>query len=216
MRSIEVDGNIHAALRDLAVAVAALIDPVTRITLKTKQIAPSLYDQLRAATRGTQSQNGTGGGGKSRPPMWTEAFDLLNEIDTAVGAWNPGHCCEPATPCRLRCVITRRWRPQDTARVRAITGILTTWATSIDALFDPHHRMHLKTACPQCGEKTTYRADAAGEKVRIPALQIDAVHGCTCLVCGAFWAPQQFKALATRVIANDSATESSAAEEVLQ
>lgn len=200
------DGNINAALRDLGTAVSTLVDPVTRITSSGKQIAPSPYEQLRAATGGTQSQTGTGGGGKSRPPLWTDAFDLLDEIDTAVGAWNPGHCCQPATVCRLRCITTRRWRPQDTTRVESITGILKAWATSIDVLFDPQHSMHLKSACPQCGEQTTHRPDAAGETVRVPALQIDAIAGCTCLACGAFWPPQQFKALATRVLANEAAS----------
>lgn len=199
------DGNIHAALRDLGAAIDALLDPVTRITGDGKQIAPSLYNQLRDATQGTQSQGGTGGGGKSRPPMWTEAFDLLNQIDTAVGAWNPGHCCQPATVCRLRCITTRRWRPQDTDRVKKMTGILDAWANEIDALFDPRHQMHVKAACPQCGEKTTKRPDAAGELVRVPALQIDAILGCTCIVCGAFWDPKYFKHLA-RVLADDLTT----------
>lgn len=211
---VSPDGNIQAAIRDLAAAVNTLLDPVTRIANDAKQIGPSPYEQLRVATQGTQSQSGTGGGGKSRPPMWTEAFDLLAQIDDAVGAWNPGHCCQPATACRLRCITTRRWRPQDTVRVQKITGILQAWATSIDALFDPHHKMHLKTACPMCGEKFTYRPDAAGETVRVPALTIDAILGCTCLVCGAFWAPQQFKKLATQVLANEAAD--AAQIEVLQ
>lgn len=210
-----VDGNIHAGLRDFGDAVNALLDPVTRVTASGTQVAPSLYVQLCIATKGTQSQSGTGGGGKPQSPMWTEAFDLLNKIDIAVGAWHPGHCCEPATICRLRSFTTGwrlRGRPQDTAKLKEITGSLTSWATSIDALFDPHHQQHLRTACPQCGEKTTYGPDAAGEIVRRPALQIDAITGCTCRVCGHFWAPTQFKELATQVIAHKAAAKTGVLE----
>lgn len=187
------DGNIHGALADLGHAINDLTDSIIDITPDGETLhAASLYDQLRVAVGGTQSQTGTGGGGKSRPPMWTDAFDLLNQIDTAVGAWNPGHCCQPATRCRLRCITTRRWRPQDTHRVRKITGIIRAWIEQITRLFGPQHIKYVQAACPACGETTTLRRDSAGELVREAALQIITEVGCSCVVCGASWGPERY------------------------
>ena len=46
--------------------------------------------------------------------------------------------------------------------------------------------------CPACNATAVYRRNSAGENVRVPALQIIAEQGCTCLVCHASWTPDRY------------------------
>lgn len=193
-------GNVHAATDALRRAVAGLIDPLYERRFDgTTAAADSLYDQLGAAVGGAQLNPGGGTGGKSRPPIWIDARDLLTEIDTGVGAWNPYYCCEPATVCRLRGIANRHWEPDKLRNVRQLTGITTRWAEQIDQLLGHAHVKYVKAACPQCGNTTTLRKDSAGELIRVHVLQIVTDQGCRCVACGAQWLPAQYEFL-SRVI----------------
>ena len=68
---------------------------------------------------------------KSTAPVWCDALDLRDEIDTAVRAWHPGG---GSTPTRLRGLAARGWRPQDTPAIEQISGNLEAWVGQIDAL----------------------------------------------------------------------------------
>ena len=96
----------------------------------------------------------------------------------------------PATTVdRIRALPDRRWRPQDVARMEQITAVLLDWAVDIGDMLNPPRKMTISAACPACGETTTHRRDKGGDRVRVPVLQVVADRGCTCLACGAHWAP---------------------------
>ena len=170
-------------------AVGALIDPGKELVGGELRLGPSLYDQLVAELAATATRGETRGTHKSMPPVWVEAMDLRVEIDDAVRAWQPDGA---STPDRLRGLAARRWRPQDTRSVEQIAANLESWAAPIKALLSPQHVKHVSSPCPACNATHVYRRDAAGEMVRMPALQIVADTGCTCQGCGAHWAPDRY------------------------
>jgi hypothetical protein len=94
-------------------------------------------------------------------------------------------------------LAARPWRPQDTRSVEQIPGNVESWAVQIGALLDPQHVKHFSAACPACGATTVYRRDSAGERVRMPALQIVAETGCTCQACRHTWLPHHYLLLCT-------------------
>ena len=195
------DGNLPAARRDLDNAIHQLIEP--RSTIHNNQIvtAPSLYMQLWDAVSGENNNGGGAGGGtKSRPPFWTDAFDLCNEIDQAVEAWQPAYTGVPPTIGRLKWLQDRKWRPQDVHSINQIIQAVTEWAAGITELMNPTPKWTLPNPCPACGKAVVYRKDGAGEQVRQPALQLGP-NGCHCLHCRTLWAPDKFVFLA-RVLGN--------------
>jgi hypothetical protein len=191
----EPDGALQPALTALADAVHALCGPQSRLIEGILVHIPSRYLQLRDATVGEQSNTGGGGGSKSRPPFWTDAFDLIREIDDALEVWQPAFTGVPPTVGRLRCLQARSWRPQDTRQLEQITRAVAEWAHSIDTLLDPPRRWTLPSPCPNCNTATVYKRDPGGEMIRQPALQIGP-NGCTCSKCRAFWPPERFVFLA--------------------
>lgn len=184
------DGNLPAALTQLDDALHALTNPQTEYHNNQPIHAPSLYMQLWDAIQGEQA---TGHGvPRSMPPIWCDAADLLNEIDTAASAWQPQPDGIPPTVGRLKALRNRPWRPQDTHSINQITNALTSWAARITALLNPEHIKHVSAPCPSCGATTVYRKDSAGETVRQPALQIVTETGCTCQKCHAHWGPERY------------------------
>ena len=171
-------------------AIDAMIDPQTSIISRKKHHAPSIYMQLWDAIAG---QQGSGGGvARSMPPFWCDAVDLLNEIDTAIEAWQPQAAGVPPTVGRLRVIQARTWRPQDVRQIQQITKILHTWTIQIIGLLNPEGVKYISAPCPACGATTVYRKDSAGENVKAPALQIITDRGCTCHACHAHWGPELY------------------------
>ena len=81
-------------------------------------------------------------------------------------------------------------------RVDKIAGNVESWAVSVRSLLHPASIKRVSAPCPACGATTAYRRDAAGERVRTPALQIVTELGCTCQVCRYTWGPQLYLHLA--------------------
>lgn len=80
-----------SAASELHDALHTLINPHIEYRDNTELHASSTYATLRTAVHGDQANTGNGGGTKSRPPFWTDAHDLLNEIDTEVATWHRDH-----------------------------------------------------------------------------------------------------------------------------
>lgn len=206
-----VEHQLPAARTKLHDAISDLIDPRPQTT-DTGEIRwlDSLYDQLTDAVPGQFL--GRSGLQKSQPPMWIDASDLLTEIDAAIRQWQPDThtflpICpgiiltiplppnQPAAIHRLNLINQKRWRPQDTKLINSYANQLEGWVKRIDNLFAENHTKHLPAPCPACNIQTVYRTDAAGERVRQPALQI-TILGCECMNCHHVWGPQLFMHLA--------------------
>ena len=115
------------------------------------------------------------------------------EIDDKTREWQP----EPATtPGRLRALAAKPWRPQATCDVDQIAHKAASWAVSVQSLINPASVKQLSAPCPACGATSAFRRDSAGERVRVPALQIITELGCTCLVCRHTWGPELYLHLA--------------------
>ena len=185
--------------RRLREAVERLTGERTALVNGSPATAPCLIDQLGNSIEG---HRGTGNRGVARslPPVWTDAVDLINDIEAAAKSWPrvlPAPNIAPAKPPtttvqRIRALPDRRWRPQDCGRLQKITLALNGWAVDIGDLLHPPRRMSLAAPCPACGATRAYRTDSAGDRVRVPVLQVDAVRGAECLKCHASWGPGQF------------------------
>lgn len=191
-REVNEDGALQPALQALEDAIHLLVDPQEQYHDGKLFVGSSRYMQLWDAVKGESTNGGgAGGGSKSRPPFWVDAYDVLAEIDTGVECWQPAFTGVPPTVGRLRCILARGWRPQDVRNMGQITDAVTAWATSIEELLNPKPKWTLPYACPRCGVKTVYRRDSSGEMVRSATLQLSA-EGCTCAKCRAHWQPGQF------------------------
>ena len=184
--------TVSGAVTELQHAVAALVDEQTATFQGAARISPSLYGLLReelAASCGIGEKLAKLHAG-SKPTVWVDALDLLNEMDTAVAVWHPGG---DSTPARLRALAARPWRPQDVRGISQITEAVRGWAKAAAALLDPPATREVMAACPRCNVRHTYR-QRAGERVRQAALQVSA-EGCVCMACGASWPPPEFEHL---------------------
>lgn len=188
---VDEDGNLPAALRALEDAVHALCGTQSSYLDNRVVYGPSRYMMLRDAVTGEQSNSGGGGGSKSRPPFWTDAFDVLAEVDTAVECWQPAFTGVPPTVGRLTCITKRPWRPQDCRQIEQITTAVQAWVVQIEELLNPKPRWTLPYACPNCGADEVWRPDSTGVPVRQHALQL-STEGCTCAKCRANWPPGRF------------------------
>lgn len=197
------DGNLPAARQRLGNAISALIDDkphtIQHDTQGTRvEWVQSLYTQLADAVHTGPGQDGAYlGVPASKPPLWTEAADILRDIDKTIRKWQPDpgifdgdltneNPPTPETIRRLRTIDTQRWRPQDANQLEQWAHRLEKWANQIrDELIDPESRKTLNDPCPACDVKTVYRM-VDGENVRQPALRI-TTERCWCLNCGADW-----------------------------
>ncbi|GAS95484.1 Gp100 [Mycolicibacterium canariasense] len=192
---VDEDGNLPAAREELADAVAGLCEPVLSLMDGKLMKAPSLYMQLFDAVSGEQAQTGSGTGSKSRPPFWTDAFDVKNEIDTALEIWQPQYTGVPPSVGRMRGLLERKWRPQDVHCIQQITTALGEWKQKINLTLTPTRKWSVPNACPNCGTKVVHRPDSGGLPVRQPALQFTD-EGCKCLHCQYVWGVERFQILA--------------------
>jgi hypothetical protein len=176
------------AIDSLYAAVAALVDPIKRLVNGSVLAAPSLYECLVGEIPAKAGDGASRGVARSLPTVWVDAVDLRQEIDRRVNGWQPGG---HSTPGRLRALASRRWRPQDTRLIRDHSAELAQWAESITAMVEPQRVKTVSAPCPVCRSRHAYRMQG-GERVRDAALSIHASVGCTCGVCGAHWAPDQF------------------------
>jgi hypothetical protein len=195
--TVATDGNLPGALDRLSAAVAGLVDPVKEVHDDVIVAAPSLYEQLLGAITASKGEGAGRRAGRSVPPLRTDALDLRIEIDDTVKGWGPADIPQrSSTPARLRALASKPWRPQDTRGVERIATRVESWVVSVQSLLDPSHVKHVSAPCPACGAKTAFRRDSAGERVRVPALQIVTKLGCTCLVCRHTWGPELYLHLA--------------------
>lgn len=211
------DGALQPALTAFRYAIADLIDdshhlagradcadcvrqdgtcpghptPVTSLYLQ-------LFDAVEAGRTGGSQSGGRLGTGS---PIWTDAHDLLDEIDTAAILWQPGYSGIPPTVARLRAQAEQTWRPQDVHGLEQKTTALQAWKIDITTLFDPPRRWTLAAPCPECETSTVYRKDNTGETVRQPALCVDTTK-CECLNCRTVWQPYSFRLLAEALQCN--------------
>jgi hypothetical protein len=191
--TVAAEESLPAALDRLSAAVESLVDPIKVTHDGAIVSAPSLYEQLIAAIPGGRGELMGRRGCRAMAPLRTDALDLRIEIDNAVRGWLP----EPgSTAARLRALAAKRWRPQDTGDVVKIAARIESWSIAIDSMLNPAHVRHVSAPCPACGAKSAFRRDAAGETVRVPALQIVTERGCTCLVCRHTWGPELYLHLA--------------------
>jgi hypothetical protein len=187
------DGCLPAALDRLYAAVAGLIDPVKDMHDNVIVSAPSLYEQLVGSIPTAKGEGMGRRASRSVAPVWTDALALRIEIDDKTREWRPESA---STPARLRAVAARPWRTQDTGGVEQIAGRVESWSVSVQSLLNPVSVKHVSAPCPACGATTAFKRDSAGERVRVPALQIITELGCTCQVCRHTWGPELYLHLA--------------------
>jgi hypothetical protein len=214
--SVQEDGNLPAALLDLSDAVSDLVDDVSKLagrhdcpdchneTCDLECVAhtcpghltptESLYVQLYDAVyEGRTGQAQGTHRPRSLPTGWLDAQQLLDEIDFAVSLWQPAHAlADLPTVARLAAITRGKYRPQDVHGLAQKTTAIKAWAKDISDLFDPPSVKHISAPCPACGATTAHRTDSAGERVRVPSLQIIAGQGCTCQVCRYTWTPDRY------------------------
>lgn len=119
----------------------------------------------------------------SRLPCHTGVLTLLIEVDTTVASWEHGE----GTVDRLRVLVDRGWRPQDSGQIGRMCDELQRWTVSAAELLSPAIAVWLPHACPRCGARDARRRDGCGELVRTQAALRVQETGCSCLACGAFW-----------------------------
>ncbi|MGE5697180.1 MAG: hypothetical protein ACM4D3_18710 [Candidatus Sericytochromatia bacterium] len=124
----------------------------------------------------------------------TAALASFAEIDGTVVSWTPEE--KGDTIERLHALTTRGWRPQGICTLlddhcSQIEG----WTLAGTELLTETPRVFRRQSCPRCGARFTYRRDDSGESVRVRCLRVSEA-GCTCLGCGALWAPAEFHWLA--------------------
>lgn len=177
-----------AAIRDLRTAIDRLIAPTDAYLNNTHIHTPGLYDQLVTSLAGQQGTR-NGSHPRSLPPVWVDAVEQHQNIDTMILIWTGA-----GGRTGLRRLAAQPWTPDKIRELRRKTSIINAWADDIDQLLNHDHVRPLHAPCPTCGAKTVHVRDSAGELVRTPALQISIDTGCTCQnpECGAYWAPEQF------------------------
>ena len=185
-------GPLPTAIRHLAEAIAAMIDPRTEYLDGRARHRGSVYQELREAVYGHHASTCPTRSSSPASPAWLDGIDLASTIDSAVAAWEPnddGKSGEWSTVNRLRRIATRSWRPQDVDVVNEYTANLVVWVKRYTTLTEPKPK-HLPAPCPRCGVATVYRRQD-GENVRGPALKL-TVSGCECVGCGAYWPSDKF------------------------
>ena len=196
------DGNLPAARRRLEVAVWALVDPQSQIIEGKMRHAPSLYLQLRDAVPGQQA--GSRGQARSVVPFWPDALKLLEEIDTRIEIEQPMFNGVPPTVGRLRHILARKWKPQQTRYIEEFAAVVEGWVKEIDALLNPEPSVFLyaptgsgAAACTACGTQYVWKKDSGDNDTpkRQPALKVTK-DGCRCQRCRASWEPGQLRMLA--------------------
>lgn len=207
--TVEEDGQLAPALEAFHNAIADLINETHQLAgqpdcpacqtekclghpTPVQGLYRQLFDAVQAGRTGGSQSGGRLGTGS---PIWTDALDLLDEIDTAAALWQPGYQAVPPTEARLQQQANRNWRPQDVHGLQQKTQALQAWKHDITKLFNPPRNWTIAAPCPNCDTATVHRRDNTGEYVRQPALCVDTTQ-CQCLNCRTVWQPYQFHILA--------------------
>lgn len=193
---------LKAALNELAEAVTQLCDPLERTVLRddlttTEHIAPSLLSQI--AQLGHGGETGKGKGAPNRLPLDPSQLDAWIEIRTSSQDLHDRAVMHsqltPEQHIRRIAELAQSW--SDPQAVLWVRDHLLIWRRMILSVLEPRRHAHLAAACPACEVRMVWRQDDhGGERVQVPALSVDGQTGCTCLACGAHWAPQQLEHLA--------------------
>lgn len=187
------DASLPAALSRLDNAIGDLCEPVRHMVDGQLVFAPSWYQQLSDART---SKRGIGNARAVEPIVecWLDALMLLDAIHVSVCDWVPVTlvCHAECVSVRGRLVTLREksWRPQDCKQLDTYSATLESWVKQISALLSTETRLTLPNPCPECGKRTAYRIDSAGERVRCSALQV-TVYGAECFACHSRWRPDQ-------------------------
>jgi hypothetical protein len=182
---------------DFARAVAELTRPITRKIVRlnretTEHTQPSLLEQLHTAVA-TGREAGGGAGGRGNPLVIDpDAADLLVRIDKEVSdvlRW--ARAQEPVVD-RVAELAEMVGGWAEVELVEWAVNRVRLWVELIAEKLDPSRRMHIGAPCPACGEGMIYRELVGGERVLVPALQVDPVATtASCLACGHYWGSRQ-------------------------
>lgn len=192
-RRTEADTYLPGALTRLENAIADLCEPVQHVVGDRRETAPSWLEQLQDARSG---KRGDGANRASKPitELWLDAVMLLDEIQTAVTAWQPArfacHAECVSIPGRLASLRARSWRPQDVKSLDQISENLETWVKQISALLSGAGDLTLPNPCPECGKRMGHKIDSTGERVQCIALHV-SISGAECFACHARWPADQ-------------------------
>lgn len=180
------DGNIQAARVKLKYAVDRLLEPRPAVYHDTTVFQPSLFTCLVSELGGGQGEDRSPG--KSQPPVWIDAMQLVVEIEHTAHKW----CPKPgSTTQRLQTLCWQSWRPQDTDRVRDMARSVDHWCESILSLLEPEARKFIDAPCPSCSKSKVWKKDGGGDVVQQPALKWTPAVGFECQSCKAHWSPEQ-------------------------
>lgn len=186
--------TLPQARKNLENAVASLIDPRPERHDNRTVWVGSVYTELRAAIYGHRAGSARQPA-EPQPPLWIDGVVLGNEIDSTVTRWvRNGRGPSPwPTVNRLRLLLMRKWRPQDTDTITEITEQITGWVKRYAALTD-RKPLTLPNPCPKCGKSFAYRQQD-GEQLRVPALHV-TLERCVCMACHITWPAERFGLLA--------------------
>lgn len=145
-------------------------------------LGPSLLVQLRASISNKASGVYGGSGAVRGVPIDLDALDLYNEIRRD---W--GH--EPLETAFVNVARGIALGHHTVDEVTTLVFAVLAVAHRIDDLLNPPRRFKVAAPCPECGQRMAYRRDFSGDLVQVPALAVDGVTGCRCLVCGTVWPP---------------------------
>ncbi len=202
---------VAGAQKRFADAVHALVGlrlhAVTAAGASKTCVLDSLYTELSEARHGEQAADARGHTVPgSRPPVWTDAVSVLDEIDRAVATWwphTPDADGRPVTVRRLYALVDYRWAPEDVAILTRMARHLGGWTDRVRQLLAGERVWELKASCPECGESSVMVTNGAGERVRRTALQV-TVSGARCLGCEAVWLPERFRLLGAAIGATEA------------
>ena len=183
---------------------------------------PSLLSLLRDAIFGGGVSDGAGSRGKPKLPFQAAAHDLYQKLEQEIllvwvdafqrvpGLGHPeaflAQWAAHVEPETLVVVDGRKVYAKD-----AVKG----WEDAIRSYFDPPRQAEINAPCVACGERYVYR-QRDGETIRSAALSFtrDRDTGesldARCAVCGAVWAPAQFKFLLEQIAKNEALVEAEA------
>ncbi len=186
--------SLPDAIQRLKRAIHQLTDPIrTHVPGHGVIESPDDWSQLVSAVG--EARRGEVSGRRhatSTAPVWADALDLQAEVERETRKWFPEL---DDVPARLRALAEHRWAPADAEWVDAAARQINVWLARSRQLVDPRPVKTISAACPSCSSTTVYRFDSTGERVRQPALQLVGDLGCTCLACGAHWAPSHYMLL---------------------
>ncbi len=197
MTSTSEGRSLRQLRGDLSRAVAELTRPITRKIVRlnretTAHTQPSLLEQLRIAVATSREAGGNGGGRGTPLVIDPGASDLLARIDKEVTDVLRWARAQEELPDRVQQLAGLAGEWADVDLLEFVVNRMRFWGELITDQLDPMRRMHIGAACPACGEGMVFRELVGGERVLVPALQIDPVTtSASCLSCCTSWGSRQ-------------------------